>query len=134
MSDPTPPSDASPAADPLVDPATGRRFKASLQGPVTGEEPHFLRDLPMDNAVGAIMALSAEVWLLRERLAALEAQLEARRLLPAGAVEQHADAPEAAAARAADLAAYTQRIMSELSRDREPVSHIDPGVGKYLRG
>jgi hypothetical protein len=121
MTDPATP----PAApdDPLVDPTTGKRFHASLQGPVTGAEPHFLRELPMDNAVGAIMALSAEVWLLRERLAALEAQLE-----------NHRDNPAAAAARAADLSAYTERIMSELTRDREPVSHIDPEVGKYLRG
>lgn len=132
MTDPATP----PAApdDPLVDPTTGKRFHASLQGPVTGAEPHFLRELPMDNAVGAIMALSAEVWLLRERLAALEAQLENRQVLPPGAVENHRDNPAAAAARAADLSAYTERIMSELTRDREPVSHIDPGVGKYLRG
>ena len=49
-------------------------FKASLQGPVTDTEPDFLHDVPMDNAVGAIMALTAEVYLLRERLATLEAE------------------------------------------------------------
>lgn len=108
-------------------------FKASLQGPVTDVEPDFLAHLPMDNAVGAIMALTAEVYLLRERLAALESELAKHRVLPAGAVENHSDTPEEAAARAADLAAYTERVMSELVRDRVPVSHIDPAVAKYLK-
>lgn len=125
---------SSPATplDPLVDPTTGKRFNAALQGPVTHKEPDFLHKLPMDNAVGAIMALTAEVWLLRERLAALEAELESRKVLPAGAVENHQDVGAAAEARAADLAAYTERVMSELTRNREPVSNIDPAVQKFL--
>jgi len=108
-------------------------FKASLQGPVTDLEPDFLKDLPMDNAVGAIMALTAEVYLLRERLAALESELAKHRVLPTDAVEQHTDSPAEAAARAADLAAYTERVLSELVRDRVPVSRIDPAVSKYLQ-
>ena len=59
---------------------------AALQGPVTDVEPDFLHALPMDNAVGAIVALTAEVWMLRERLATLEAELTSRRVLPDGAV------------------------------------------------
>lgn len=119
-------------SDPLVDPTTGKRFNAALQGPVTHIEPDFLHKLPMDNAVGAIMALTAEVWMLRERLAALEAELESRKVLPSGAVENHQDVGAAAEARAADLAAYTERVMGELTRNREPVSHIDPAVQKFL--
>jgi hypothetical protein len=112
---------------------TDRAFHAALQGPVTGTEPDFLRQLPMDNAVGAIVALTDEVWLLRERLGALEAELAARRVLPEGAVEQHEDDPARAAARAAELAAFTQRVLAELARDRVPVSRIDPGVSRYLQ-
>lgn len=107
-------------------------FNASLQGPVIGKEPDFLAKLPMDNAIGAIMALTAEVYLLRERLAALESELAAHKVLPAGAVEHHVDDKEAAAARAADLAAFTERILSEIVRNRVPVSTIDPAVEKYL--
>lgn len=107
-------------------------FKAALQGPVTDCEPDFLRDLPPDNLVGAIVALTAEVYLLRERLQTLEAELAAHRVLPADAVERHVDDPERAAAKAADLAAYTERVMTELVRDRVPVSTIDPRVTKYL--
>lgn len=110
---------------------TQHSFNAALQGPVTDVEPDFLRQLPMDNAVGAIVALTAEVWLLRERLGALEAELAARRVLSEGAVEQHEDDPAHAAARAAELAAFTQRVLAELSRDRIPVSRIDPGVDRY---
>lgn len=113
------------------DPKQG--FKASLQGPVTGAEPDFLEHLPMDNAVGAIMALSAEVYLLRERLATLEAELADRQLVPKGAVEHRADSPAEAAAKAQDLAAFTARILSELTRNRVPVSKIDPEVRRFLR-
>ena len=112
---------------------TERSFNAALQGPVTDIEPDFLRQLPMDNAVGAIVALTAEVWLLRERLGALEAELAARRVLPEGAVEQHEDDPSRAAARAGELAAFTHRVLSELARDRVPVSHIDPRVSRYMQ-
>jgi hypothetical protein len=112
---------------------TKSSFNAALQGPVTDVEPDFLRQLPMDNAVGAIVALTAEVWLLRERLGALEAELAARRVLPEGAVERHDDDPARAAARAEELAAFTQRVLAELARDRVPVSRIDPGVSRYLQ-
>lgn len=105
---------------------------ASLQGPIVGIEPDFLRSLPMDNAVGAIVALTAEVWMLRERLGALEAELTSRRVLPEAAVEQHQDSSDRAQARADELAAFTHRVLSELARDRVPVSSIDPEVQKYL--
>lgn len=108
-------------------------YNAALQGPVLGEEPDFLRALPMDNAVGAIVALTAEVYLLRERLLALEAELENRRVLPAGAVERHEGTPEQQKARADDLARFTNRVLSELARDRTPVSKVDPRVEEFLR-
>jgi hypothetical protein len=108
-------------------------FNATLQGPVTDVEPDFLRALPMDNAVGAIVALTAEVWMLRERLATLESELAARRVLPEGAVERHVDTPEEQKARAEQLAAFTNRVLAELARDRTPVSSIDPDVAKYLK-
>ncbi len=107
-------------------------FNAALHGPVTGTEPDFLRALPMDNAVGAIVALTAEVWMLRERLATLEAELTARRVLPEGAVEKHQESAEQQKTRASELAAFTNRVLAELARDRVPVSSIDPDVGRYL--
>lgn len=111
----------------------GRTPRVALQEPVTDVEPEFLSSLPMDNAVGAIVALTAEVYMLRERLGALEAELASQKVLPAGAVENHVDTPQQAQARAAELTAYTQRVLSELTRDRVPVAKIDPDVEKYLR-
>jgi hypothetical protein len=108
-------------------------YNPPLAGPIIGQEPDFLAGLPMDNAVAAILALTAEVYMLRERLQSLEAELTGRKLLPAGAVENHQPAPEDAARRQEDLAAYTQRVMLELMRDRTPVSQIDPRVASYLK-
>jgi hypothetical protein len=107
--------------------------KALLDAPVIGREPDFLGHLPMDNAVGAIVALTAEVYLLRERLQALEALLTARRVLPSGAVEAHNATAQEREAQQADLAAFTQRVLSELARNRTPVSSVDPRVSKYLK-
>jgi hypothetical protein len=104
-----------------------------LKAPIVGVEPDFLTNLPMDNAVGAILALTAEVYMLRERLQALESELTQRKVLPAGAVENHADSAEEALRRQEDLNAYTQRVLTELSRDRVPVSTIDPKVRDYMR-
>ena len=106
---------------------------AALSSPVTTTEPDFLRSLPMDNAVGAIVALTAEVYILRERLAALEAQLTSRQVLPKDGVELHVGNAQEQADRAADLESFTRRVLSELSRDRVPVSRIDPQVSRYLK-
>jgi hypothetical protein len=103
-----------------------------LRGPITTTEPDFVRDLPVDNLVGAIVGLAAEVYLLRERLQAMEAELEARRVIPPGAVEHQQPTPEQAAARQADLAAFVNRVLGELSRDRKPASQVDPAVTRYL--
>lgn len=108
-------------------------FNPPLTGPVLDTEPDFLAGLPMDNAVGAIMALTAEVYLLRERLQTLEAELTQRKILPADAVENHQSSAEEASRQQDDLAAFTQRVLAELSRDRTPVSRIHPEVFKYLQ-
>ncbi len=121
-------------SEPKQGPAlAGHKPRIALQGPVIETEPDFLGALPMDNTVGAIIALTAEVYMLRERLGALESELATHKVLPADAVETHVDTPQQAQARAADLAAYTQRVLSELTRDRVPVSDINPDVAKYLR-
>jgi hypothetical protein len=111
----------------------GEPHKAVLSGPVLGVEPQFLSALPPDNMVGALVALTAEVYILRERLQALESELETRRVLPAGAVENHRAAPETEAVRQRELAAMTSRVLGELARDRTPTSTIDPEVKQYLR-
>jgi hypothetical protein len=111
---------------------TASRGKASIGHPVTDEEPDFLDGLPTDNLVGAIVALCGEVWILRERLAALEAELADRRVVPPGAVERREPDESERAARQADLARFTERVLAELTRDRVPVARIDADVARHL--
>ena len=109
------------------------KHNALLDGPVIGQEPMFLEKLPNDNLVGAIMALTAEIYLLRERLQTLEGELETRKVLPTGAIENHEPNELERAARATDLADFTARVLTELARDRTPVSTIDPRVTDMMK-
>lgn len=106
---------------------------AALDGPVIGTEPEFLRALPIDRLVGAVLALTGEVYVLRDRLAGLEAELAERRVVPTDAVERRKLTDAEREARAADLEAFTHRVLSELSRPAEPTSSIDPRVVEYLK-
>ena len=108
-------------------------YKAILEGPVTDREPLLVHDLPADNVVGAVTALAAEIWILRDRLRALERELATRRVLPEDAAENHRDSEEEQRASQAELSAFVNRILAELARDRTPVSKVDPGVERYLR-
>ena len=109
-------------------------FKAVLEGPVTDREPLLVHDLPADNVVGVVTALAAEIWMLRDRLNTLERELATRRVLPPDATENHRDSEAEQRASQAELTAFVDRILSELARGRTPVSNVDPGVERYLRG
>lgn len=107
--------------------------RPGIDGPVTGEEPDFLANLPIDNVVGALIALAGEVAVLRERVQVLEAELESRHVLTPGAIEHREGTPDEQRRRQEDLAAYVQRFMAELTRDRTPTSRIDPAVAPLLQ-
>jgi hypothetical protein len=107
--------------------------RPGITGPITREEPEFLADIPKDNLVGAIVALASELYIVRERLQTLEAELVGRKVLPPNAVEDHVPRDDEARARQADVTAFVNRVLSELSRTAQPTSRIDPGVGKYLK-
>jgi hypothetical protein len=108
-------------------------LRPGITGPITGEEPEFLANVPKDNLVGAIVALASELYVVRERLQALESELVGRKVLPPNAVEDHVPREDEARARQADVTAFVNRVLSELSRPPQPTSRIDPGVGKYLK-
>jgi hypothetical protein len=114
--------------------ADRRNYKTVLEGPVTEREPLLVHDLPADNVVGVVTALAAEIWILRDRLHALERELAARRVLPADAAENHRAGEEEQRASQAELSAFVNRILAELARGRTPVSSVDPAVERYLRG
>ena len=112
--------------------STNTRVRTALTGPITGQEPALLKDLPVDNLVGAVTALASEVYILRERLAFMEAELTRRRVLARDAVETFEPTPEEMESIQRGLDAFIERFWSELGRDTASVSHIDPGVETYL--
>ena len=89
--------------------------------------------IPHDTLPSADLPSAAAAALLRERLQTLEAELETRKVLPPGAVETRSGNAAESAARNTDLTAFTTRILSELGRDRTPVSSIDPRVKDLLQ-
>lgn len=108
-------------------------FKTVKTGPITGEEPDWIHDLPVDNMVGAITALSGEVYTLRERMRAMERELVRRDGLSENAVEDHEPTQSEREADQKDLDAFVNRIWSEIMRDRKTVANVDPGAEKYFK-
>jgi hypothetical protein len=76
-------------------------------------EQTFFADPALDRAFGVVMALATEVYVLRDRLAALEAQLAARGQLDRAALDAE-PSPEVVAARAADRDAFVAHLMQHL--------------------
>jgi hypothetical protein len=113
--------------------AKPKAFKAVRLGPITGPEPDWIHDLPVDNLVNAITALAGEVYILRERQRVMERELARRRVVPAGAVEDQVATPEERESDAADLKAFVARLWSEIARTREPWARVDPKVVKFFK-
>lgn len=109
------------------------QFKTVKTGPVTGEEPDWLHDVPVDNLVGAITALAGEVYILRERCRAMERELVRSKTLSVDAVEEHAPTDEEREADQKDLDAFVNRIWSEISRGRQTVANVDPRAVDYFK-
>jgi hypothetical protein len=76
-------------------------------------EQAFFADPALDRAFGVVMALATEVYVLRDRVAALEAQLAARGMLDRAALGAEPP-PEEVAARAADRDAFVAHLMQHL--------------------
>ena len=101
--------------------ATATKLKSVLTGPISGKEHQFLNDMPMDNLVGAFVALAAETYVLRDRLQTLETVLQNSGTLTADAIE---DLKDDSTASAEDAKNFANRVLGELHRSDEPVSHI----------
>ena len=108
------------------------KYKAVKTGPVTGDEPTWLHDLPVDNLVGAITALSGEVYILRERLRAMERELVSRDVLNNTSIETHEPTESERDDDQMDLDAFVNRIWTEIARDRKPVANVNPNMVDYF--
>ena len=76
-------------------------------------EQTFFADPALDRAFGVIMALATEVYVLQDRLEAIERQLAERQLLDLAALEREPSAAEAAQ-RAAKRDAFVAHLLQNL--------------------
>ena len=76
-------------------------------------EQTFFEDPALDRAFGVVMALAQEVWVLKDRVAALEAQLAANGVLQVERLNQEPAADERAAEREAFVANLMQQLVGE---------------------
>lgn len=86
---------------------------APITGMERGPEQTFFADPALDRAMGVIMALATEVYVLRDRLRALEAELAARGVVAKEKLDAE-PAPDALAAAAADRAAFVAHLLEPL--------------------
>ena len=76
-------------------------------------EQTFFDDPAIDRAFGVVMALATEVYVLRDRVRALESLLIERGLIEAGALDAEPD-PETLAHSAADRDAFVAHLLENL--------------------
>ena len=90
--------------------------------PLAGDNPSYLGDPIQDALVNMVMELAAQVWVNRERMAALEAVLEERGDLPADEVERYRPDPERAAQLRQERDRFVADILKEIQRLSPPGS------------
>ena len=76
-------------------------------------EQTFFPDPALDRAFGVVMALAQEVWVLRDRMAAMEAQLADRGVLQIEKLNEEPAQDERAAEREAFVAHLMQSLLGE---------------------
>ena len=76
-------------------------------------EQTFFPDPALDRAFGVVMALAQEVWVLRDRMAAMEAQLADRGVLQIEKLNEEPARDERAAEREAFVAHLMQHLLGE---------------------
>ena len=76
-------------------------------------EQTFFPDPALDRAFGVVMALAQEVWVLRDRVAGIEAQLAARGILDVSQLNQEPGRDNRAAEREAFVAHLMQNLLGE---------------------
>ena len=74
-------------------------------------EQTFFPDPALDRAFGVVMALAQEVWVLRDRLSAMEAQLAERGVLDLKGLNEEPPGNEGAAEREAFVAHLMQNLL-----------------------
>jgi len=78
-------------------------------------EQTFFEDPALDRAFGVVMALAQEVWVLKDRVAAMEAQLAERGVLQTEKLNQEPNSDE----RAAEREAFVRNLMQQLLGEQQ---------------
>lgn len=86
---------------------------ANDNGGAPRAEQTFFEDPALDRAFGTVMALATEVWVLKDRVAALEAALAEKGQLDIAALDAE-PTDEERAARMAERDAFVQHLMESL--------------------
>ncbi len=107
-------------------------YKTIQQKPIIDKEPNLLHDLSQDKFMSALVTLAAELYMVRDRVHVLEAELEKNNILPPNAVEHHEDTAEELKKRSQDAQEFANRFWSQLTSSGEPFSKIDPKIKDYL--
>jgi hypothetical protein len=95
-----------------TDPEAAQRAAAAASRAATGAR--MLKDGQLDELGRAVLFLARELWVTRDRLAVLEAVLDARGLDVAQAVADHRPSPELAARLATERKALVEGLMATL--------------------
>jgi hypothetical protein len=78
-------------------------------------EQTFFDDPALDRAFAVVMALAQEVWVLKDRVAALEAELAGRGVLEIDKLNQEPERDE----RAAEREAFVRNLMQQLLGEQQ---------------
>lgn len=87
--------------------------KTKEAGEPARPEQTFFEDPALDRAFGVVMALATEVYVLRDRVRALESLLSEQGVIEEGALDAE-PSPEAMARTAADRDAFVAHLMENL--------------------
>ena len=93
-------------------------FEQTPEGgaPLAGPDPKFFDDPVTDCLTNMILELSAQVWVLKERLAAQEELLVREKVMSAGSVETVEFTPEQRAALKQEREEFVAGLLAEIKR------------------
>lgn len=98
-----------------------------------GKRPAYFDDPAQDRTLSIVMALVAEVSVLRERLDTVERLLDAKGAVSRADIESFIPDRDAAYERGLLTKAYIARIMRGVQQDMEAIGEIDPPVEEISR-
>lgn len=101
-------------------------------GPITGEEPAFLRDKKPDELAAAFFALASEVYVLRDRMRTLENVLERESVIAPNAIEDAEDNELQSRAREDEARQFSRRVLSQFYRPATSASRVGKKVEDML--